>query len=279
MNIVHAVILGIVEGVTEFLPVSSTGHLTIVEKVFGHKIDDPGITAFTAIIQIGAIVAAVWYFRADIVRILSAWTRGLFDRSSRKEADYRYGWAIILGSMPIAVVGLLFRHTIETTFRNMWWVAGALIAWSAVMWLADRFASQRRTEKAVGWRDTLCIGLAQCLALIPGVSRSGATMSAGLVAGLDRVAVTKLSFFLGIPALVAAGVMQAVTKYDDIVIHGVGWTPTLVATAVSGLVGYFSIAWLLKFIANNTFSLFIWYRVIIGLVITILIISGAIAVV
>lgn len=276
MDIIHAIILGVVEGITEFLPISSTGHLTIVEKLFGYKIDNPGITAFTAVIQIGAIAAAVWYFRKDIIQILVAWMRGLIDPAARRKSDYRYGWALILGSLPIAIIGLLFHHAVETTLRSLWWVAGALIAWSAVMWLADRFASQRRTEKAVTWRDTLAIGLAQCIALIPGVSRSGATMSAGLVAGLDRVTVTRLSFFLGIPALVAAGVMQAATKYDDIAIHGVGWGPTLVATAVSAIVGYISIAWLLKFIASNNFSLFIWYRVGLGIVMIVLLMSGTI---
>lgn len=277
MDIFHAIVLGIVEGITEFLPISSTGHLTIVEKLLGYKIDDAGITAFTAIIQIGAIAAAVWYFRRDFVRIISAWAKGLLSASARKDPDYKYGWAIIIGSVPIAIVGFVFRHTIETTFRSLWWVAGALIAWSVVLWLADRFASQTRTEKEVTWKDTLMIGVAQCLALIPGVSRSGATMSAGLFAGLDRVTVTRLSFFLGIPALVAAGAMEAVTKYNDIDVPTISWTPTIVATVVSGIVGYLSIAWLLKFVSRHNFHAFVIYRIALGLVIIMLLTSGAIA--
>lgn len=276
MNLIHAIILGIVEGITEFLPISSTGHLTIVEKLLGYTIDDPAITAFTAAIQIGAIVAAIWYFRGDIMRILSAWVDGLLHPHARKKPDYKYGWALILGSLPIAVVGLLFHDTIETTLRSMWWVAGGLIGWSVVMWLADRYASQQRAEKDVTWKDTVMIGVAQCIALIPGVSRSGATMSAGLFAGLDRLTATRLSFFLGIPALLAAGTMQAVTKFDDIAIHGVGWGQTIVATIVSGVVGYLSIAWLLKFVARHNFNAFVGYRIALGLIIIMLLMRGTI---
>lgn len=275
MSWLDAIILGIIEGITEFLPISSTGHLTIAEKILGYQIDAPGITAFTAVIQIGAILAAVLYFRGDIWRVANAWLRGLVDATARKNVDYKYGWAIIIGSIPIAIVGLLFQDVIETSLRNMWWVATALIVWSGVLWYADRIAAQKRQEKDVTWKDTLMIGLTQCLALIPGVSRSGATMSAGLLAGFDRVTVTRLSFFLGIPALVAAGLLQAVTKFDDIAVHGVGWGQTIVATGISFVVGYISIAWLLRFISNHDFSLFIWYRVVLGLVIIALLSTGA----
>lgn len=267
MTIFEAILLGIVEGITEFLPISSTGHLTIVEKLMGYQIDDPGVTAFTAIIQIGAIAAAILYFRNDIIRVVTAWLKGLSNAESRKDPDYKYGWAIIIGSIPIAVVGLVFQDMIETSLRSLWWVAGALIVWSFVLWYADRAAKQNRTEGEVTWKDTLMIGLVQCLALIPGVSRSGATMSAGLLAGFDRVTVTRLSFFLGIPALTAAGILQAVTKVDDIGISGIGWGPTIVATIVSFIVGYLAIAWLLKFIASNTFMVFIKYRIVLGIVI------------
>lgn len=277
MTIFEAIILGIVEGITEFLPISSTGHLTIVEKLMGYQIDDPAVTAFTAIIQIGAIAAAVLYFRHDIFRVATAWLKGLTNAESRRDPDYKYGWAIIIGSVPIAIVGLTFQDVIEGSLRSLWWVAGALIAWSFVLWYADRAAKQTRQEAEVTWRDTLFIGLVQCLALIPGVSRSGATMSAGLLAGFDRVTVTRLSFFLGIPALVAAGILQAVTRADDIGTSGIGWTPTIVATVVSFIVGYISIAWLLKFIASNTFAVFVRYRIVLGLVIIILISSGTIS--
>lgn len=274
MSWLDAILLGIIEGVTEFLPVSSTGHLTIAEKLMGYQIDDPGVTAFTAIIQIGAIAAAVLYFRSDIWRVGKAWVMGLFDKKARRKPDYKYGWAIIFGSVPIAIVGLAFQETIETTLRSLWWVAAGLVAWSVVLWLADRKGQQTRSEKQVTWKDTVMIGAVQCLALIPGVSRSGATMSAGLLAGFDRVTVTRLSFFLGIPALVAAGVLQAVTRYDDVGAHGVGWGPTILATLVSFAVGYAAIAWLLKFIASNNFDVFVYYRLILGATIIFLLLNG-----
>ncbi len=277
MSWLDAIILGIIEGITEFLPVSSTGHLTIVEKLLGYQIDEPGITAFTAVIQIGAIAAAVIYFRSDIVRVANAWLKGLMSPAARKDPDYKYGWAIIIGSVPIAVVGLAFKDIIETSLRSLWWVAGALIVWSFVLWYADRKAKQNKTEAEVTWRDTLMIGLVQCLALIPGISRSGATMSAGLLAGFDRVTVARLSFFLGIPALTAAGILQAVTKADDIGASGIGWGPTVLATVVSFIVGYISIAWLLKFIASNTFAVFVRYRIILGLIIVALIVTETIS--
>lgn len=276
MNLLDAIILGIVEGITEFLPISSTGHLTIVEKLMGYQINDPGVTAFTAVIQIGAIIAAVLYFWKDIWRVATAWLAGLGSAAARKNPDYKYGWAIIIGSLPIAVIGLVFQELIETTLRSMWFVAAGLIIWSVVLWYADHSAKQTRAEADVTWKDTLMIGVVQCLALIPGVSRSGATMSAGLMAGFDRVTVTRLSFFLGIPALVAAGVLQAVTKFDDIATHGIGWGPTIVATVVSFVVGYISIAWLLKFISSNSFNVFIWYRVMLGIGIVLLLATGVI---
>ena len=228
----EAILLGAVEGFTEFLPISSTGHLTILESLLGYSIDDSDITAFTAIIQVGAVAATLIFLRRDIVRIVGAWVRGLARPADRTDRDYRFGWAVILGSLPIAVVGLAFKDQIETTLRSLWFVGTALILWSFVMWFADSRATLRRHEDDVTWRDTLIIGLVQCLALIPGVSRSGATMSAGLLREIDRVAVTRLSFFLSIPALTAAGLLQAVTEFSNIS-SGVGWGPTLIATAVS----------------------------------------------
>jgi undecaprenyl-diphosphatase len=273
LNILEAVLLGAIEGVTEFLPISSTGHLTIAEKLLGYSIDDPDITAFTAIIQSGAVLATVIFLRRDIARIVPAWFRGLFDSSSRVNPDFRYGWAIILGSIPIGIVGLLFQDTIETTLRSLWFVASALIAWSGMMWFADHAATQIRHEADVSWRDTLIIGVAQSLALIPGVSRSGATMSAGLLRDFDRVTVTKLSFFLSIPALLGASVLQTVSEYDNIS-DGVGWLNTIVATAVSFVVGYLAVAWLLKFISKHTYSLFIGYRLVVGSLLLVLLATG-----
>ncbi len=271
----HAVLFGIIEGVTEFLPISSTGHLTITEKLLGYQLDDPSVVAFTAIIQVGAVLATVLYLRKDIWRVGVAWFRGLADEKQRKR-DYKFGWAVLIGSIPIGIVGLLFKDEIEGVLRSLWFVAGALILWSGVMWFADRTAKQNRHEKDTTWKDTLVIGLAQCLALVPGVSRSGATMSAGLLRGFDRVTVTRLSFFLSIPALMAAAILQTVTQYDEIA-HGVGWGPTLLATVVSFGVAYVAVAWLLKFIAKHDYSIFIWYRLGLGVVLIGLLVTGTIS--
>nr|WP_246232783.1 undecaprenyl-diphosphate phosphatase [Nakamurella aerolata] len=271
----HAVLFGALEGLTEFLPVSSTGHLTILEKLLGYPIDAPEITAFTAIIQAGAVLATLIYLWKDIVRVVTAWWRGLLHRDDRG-ADYKFGWAVILGCIPIGIVGFLFQDQIETTLRSLWIVGGTLIGFSAVMWFADRYGKQDRTEREATWKDTLVIGLAQCLALIPGVSRSGATMSAGLLRGLNRVAVTRLSFFLSIPALTAAAVLQTVTRYDEIS-TGIGWGPTLLATAVSFVVAYLAVNWLLKFVARHTYSVFIVWRVVVGTVLLLLLATKVIS--
>jgi undecaprenyl-diphosphatase len=278
LNIFEAVLLGAVEGFTEFLPISSTGHLTILEKLLGYQIDAPDITAFTAIIQSGAVLATVIFLRKDIARIIAGWVRGVLNAEQRTHADYRFGWAVILGSIPIGIVGLLFQDTIESTLRSLWFVAGALILWSAVMAFADHAATQVRHEEDVTWKDTLIIGVVQCLSLIPGVSRSGATMSAGLLRDLDRVTVTKLSFFLSIPALLAASVLQTVTEYDNISADngGVGWLPTIVATVVSFIVGWFAVSWLLKFIARHSYSIFIGYRLVLGSVLMVLLATNVI---
>ena len=278
MNIFEAVLLGAVEGFTEFLPISSTGHLTILEKLLGYQIDAPDITAFTAIIQSGAVLATVIFLRKDIARIIAGWVRGVLNAEQRTDPDYKFGWAVILGSIPIGIVGLLFQDTIESTLRSLWFVAGALILWSAVMAFADHAATQVRHEEDVTWKDTLIIGVVQCLSLIPGVSRSGATMSAGLLRDLDRVTVTKLSFFLSIPALLAASVLQTVTEYDNISADngGVGWLPTIVATVVSFIVGWFAVSWLLKFIARHSYSIFIGYRLVLGSVLMVLLATNVI---
>ena len=211
VNWLHAVILGIVEGITEFLPVSSTGHLRIVEKLLGYDIQGAGITAFTAIIQVGAILAAIVYFWSDIVRIVVAWCKGLANTSAREDPDYTLGWGIIIGSIPVAIVGLVFKGAIETTLSSLWVVAGALVIWSGVMWMADRRTDLDRGMKQVSLVDAVIIGCFQALApLFPGISRSGATISAGLFRRFDRPTATRLSFFMGIPALVAAGIYEAI---------------------------------------------------------------------
>ncbi len=284
MNWLHAVLLGIVEGITEFLPISSTGHLNVVERLLGYEIDSKGMTAFTAIIQVGAIVAAIAYFWKDIVRIVVAWFAGLRDAARRDDPDYRLGWGVILGSIPVAVVGLVFKHQIETTLRNLWVIIGALVAWSAVMWVADRAqtrndeAGRARTMADVTIKDAVVIGLFQALSpLFPGISRSGATISAGLFRRFDRVTATRLSFFLGIPALVAAGALEAVTAFDDVSDPSIGWPATLIALVVSFVVAYAAIAWLLRYVSKNNFTAFIVYRLVVAAALAALVLSGRIS--
>lgn len=273
MTLIQAIILGIVEGITEFLPVSSTGHLTIVEKLLGLKIDNPGVTAFTAIIQVGAILAVIIYFRRDISRLATAWGRGLIKADARSNSDYRFAWYVIAGSIPIGVVGFLSRALVAGPLRNLWVVVAGLLVWSVVMFVAERVATQQRGEDSVRIKDAVIIGLLQCVALIPGVSRSGATISAGLFRGLDRVSATRLSFFLAIPALVAAGAYEGASEATAIA-DGVSWVPTLVATAISFVVAYASIAWLLRLVARYPISVFIGYRVGVSVLITVLLLTG-----
>ncbi len=262
ISILDSVVLGVVEGLTEFLPVSSTGHLTIAEKMLDIPLDDKGVTAFTAIIQTGAIAAVLVYFFSDIVRIVRAWVTGLHKAEVRGTFDYRFAWFVIWGSVPIGVIGFLLRDLISGSLRSLWVVAVALVAWSAVMIVAERRATQVRPERSITLTDALVVGAVQCIALVPGVSRSGATISAGLLRGLDRVAATRLSFFLSIPALVGAGLFEL----KDAVQESVPVAPLVVGTVVSFVVAYGSIAWLLRFVAGHPISLFVPYRVAVGLV-------------
>jgi undecaprenyl-diphosphatase len=270
MDYLDAVVLGIVEGLTEFLPVSSTGHLTIAEKVLGLEVDDPAVTAYTAVIQMGAILAVVVYFARDIARIATAWVRGLYDAEWRGRRDHRMGWYVIVGSIPVGVAGLLGKDLITGDLRSLWVVGVALIAWSAVMWLAERVATQQRSEKQLTLRDAVVVGLVQVCSLVPGVSRSGATISAGLFLGLDRVAATRLSFFLSIPALLAAGLYELKDALDGSI--GVG--PMVVGTAVAFVVAFASVAWLLRFVAHHTIAWFVPYRVGVGAAILVLLAAG-----
>jgi undecaprenyl-diphosphatase len=276
MDWLQAVVLGVVEGLTEFLPVSSTGHLTIAERLLSLPVDDPGVTAFTAIIQVGAILAVIIYFRSDIVRLIAGFLRGLGGAPARKEPAWREAIAVIVGSVPIGVVGLLFKDVVSGPLRSLWVVAVALIAWSGVMVLAERLGTQHRGEPDVGPWDALVIGLVQCVALVPGVSRSGATISAGLLRGLDRVTATRLSFLLSIPALVAAGALEAVSE-GGAVAATVGWGPTLLATVVSLVVGYASIAWLLRLVARHSITVFVGYRVALGVLLALALAAGVLS--
>jgi undecaprenyl-diphosphatase len=266
-------LLGVVEGITEFLPISSTGHLTIVEGLLGQKTDSDQVTAFTAVIQMGAIVAAILYFRKDIIRIIAGFVRGLGSAEARQEFDWRLSICVIVGTIPIAIVGLALKSVIEGPLRNLWVVAAALILWSAVLIYAERVASQERHEQDLTYRDAIFIGIVQCFALIPGVSRSGATISAGLVRGVDRVTATRLSFLLGIPALFAAGLLELKKALST---HG-SLGPTILATVVSFVVAYVSIAWLLKFVAHHSIARFVPYRVAVGVLVIVLLATSALS--
>jgi undecaprenyl-diphosphatase len=276
MNLLDALLLGIVEGLTEFLPVSSTGHLTIAEKLLGLRLDDPGVTAFTAIIQVGAIAAVLLYFRRDIISLAAAWFRGLANPEQRQVPAYRLAWYVIAGSIPIGIVGFAAKDLISGPLRNLWVVAAGLVVWSVFMFLAERLGRKDRGEEDLRLRDALIIGVLQCIALVPGVSRSGATISGGLFLGLDRVTATRLSFFLSIPALVAAGAYEGLSATSDIS-ASVGWGPTLVATVVSFAVAYAAIAWLLRLVAHHSISVFIPYRLLVAAVLLVALGTGALS--
>lgn len=281
LSYLDAIVLGIVEGLTEYLPVSSTGHLTITEKLLGLEVDAPAVTAYTAIIQLGAILATLIYFAKDIARFAAAWFRGLVDADARSNPDYGLAWAVVIGSVPVGLVGFAARDLISGGLRSLWVVAAALVVWSVVMVAAERAhvvferRGSVRGEQTVTPMDGLVIGLVQCFSLIPGVSRSGATISAGLARGIDRVTATRLSFFLAIPALTAAGVFQSVEQADDLVDLGLG--PMAVGLVVAFVVAYASIAWLLRFVATNSLMSFVWYRVGLGAVLAVALAAGWIA--
>jgi undecaprenyl-diphosphatase len=272
VSILDAIILGIVEGLTEFLPISSTAHLTIAEKLLGKDIDSDAITAFTAVIQVGAIVAVLIYFREDILKLLSAVFGGFRNEQRRKsDPNWRFAWLIVIGSIPIGIIGFAARDLIKGPLRSLWVIAFALILWSFVMIYAERRATQERGERSLMPRDVIVIGLWQCIALIPGVSRSGATISAGLIRGIDRVTATRLSFFLAIPALTAAGLYEL----KDALGQGVGAGPTIVGTVVSFVVAYVSIAWLLRFVAHHSIVAFVPYRIALGVIVIGALLAGA----
>ncbi|MEV5829003.1 undecaprenyl-diphosphate phosphatase [Spirillospora sp. NPDC052242] len=262
ISVGQAIVLGIVEGLTEFLPVSSTGHLKIAEGLMGIPVDDESVVGFTAVIQVGAIAAVLVYFFKDILRIVKAWGTGLVKPSERYHHDYKFGWWVIFATIPVVAVGLAAEPLIEGPLASLWVVAGSLIGGSVVMWLADRYGRHKRGEDDTSFKDAMLVGSSQILAMLfAGFSRSGATISTGLLLGLDRVAATRLSFFMGIPALSGAGLYQLPGALGT----GNSVMPLLVGTVVSFIVAYASIAWLLKFVASHSFTSFVIYRVVIGL--------------
>ncbi|MEA2451147.1 MAG: undecaprenyl-diphosphatase [Thermoleophilaceae bacterium] len=272
MSIFEAIVLGIVQGLTEFLPVSSTAHLRIVPAFAGWE--DPG-AAFTAVIQLGTTIAVLLYFRRDLWRIALAWLDSVRTRGQRRDLDARLGWFIVLGTIPIGIFGLLFNNAIETKARDLYLIGTALIVFGFVMLAADRFAKQSKDLEALSTREGLFVGLAQALALIPGVSRSGATISAGLLAGLNREAAARFSFLLSTPAIVlsAAFEMRKFIGHDA----GAGAPEIVVAVICAFVVGYASIAFLLRYVARHTLSVFVAYRVGLGALVIALTAAGTIS--
>jgi undecaprenyl-diphosphatase len=271
MGWVEAIVLGVVQGLTEFLPISSSAHLRLVGELFGWS--DPG-AAFTAIIQIGTEAAVLLYFRKDIARIIVAWLGSLAGRR-KGDADARMGWLIIIGSIPIVVLGLLFQDSIETTLRDLRIVAICLVAFSLILFWADRVGSKRRELGDLTVGHGIGFGFAQAMALIPGVSRSGGTITAGLFLGYSRAAAARYSFLLAIPAVLGSGVFQAYEALTgDVAGRGVAWGPTLLATVIGFGVGLTVIAWLLRYLDRGSFTPFVVYRVLLGLLVLALVGAG-----
>lgn len=284
MNWWESVVLGIVQGLTEFLPISSSAHIRALGPLLPSG-GDPG-AAFTAIIQIGTEAAVLVYFRNDIARIIGAWIAALrgkhgTDRRSRLGAhhpDARLGWWVIIGSVPIVVLGVVFQDAIETTLRNLYITAVMLTLFGLVLGWADRVGAKKKELAELKGKDAVLLGLAQAAALIPGVSRSGGTISMGLFLGLTREAAARYSFLLAIPAVLGSGVYQAVSNYEEITAAGgVGWVNTAIAAAVSFVVGYVVIVWFLKLITTHSFIPFVIYRIGLSVVIIALIVTGTIA--
>jgi undecaprenyl-diphosphatase len=264
----EAIILGIVQGLTEFLPVSSSAHLLILSQLFGW--DDPG-AAFTAVTQIGTEIAVIIYFRREIGEILRAWARSITSADARHEPAARMGWLVVLGTIPIAVLGVLFKDQIETIARNLWLVAAMLIIFGLILGVADALGARVKDEREITVRDGILFGLAQALALIPGVSRSGATISAGLGMGYTRGAAARYAFLLAVPAVLASGLFEARKIGDE---ANVAWGPTILATIIAFSVGFAVIAWLMKWLTTKSYLPFVIYRIGLGLLVMVLLGAG-----
>jgi len=273
MSLLEAIVLGIVQGLTEFLPISSTGHLRIVPSFLGWE--DPG-AAFTAVVQLGTMAAVLLYFREDLIRIARAWLDSVRDRGRRRDLDARLGWYIVLGTIPIGVFGVLFKDQIENGARDLYLIGTALIVFGLIMYVADHMATRRRQIEQVETKDGFWVGMAQALALIPGVSRSGATITAGLFLGLDRAAAARFSFLLSVPAVVLSGLFELASIIHDDEGQHVGAGSLVVATSLAFVVGYASIAFLLRYLTTHTLSVFVAYRVVLGAIVLALVGSGAI---
>ncbi|MFJ8584074.1 undecaprenyl-diphosphate phosphatase [Streptomyces sp. NPDC093595] len=283
MNWFESFVLGLVQGLTEFLPISSSAHLRLTAAFAGWS--DPG-AAFTAITQIGTETAVLIYFRQDIARIVSAWFRSLTDKSMRGDHDARMGWLVIVGSIPIGVLGVTLKEHIEGPFRDLRLIATTLIVMGIVLGIADRLAArveeggrhraapERKTLQDLGVKDGLIFGLCQAMALIPGVSRSGATISGGLLMSYTREAAARYSFLLAIPAVLASGLFELKDATEG---GHVSWGPTIFATIIAFGVGYAVIAWFMKFITTKSFMPFVIYRILLGLVLFALVALGVLS--
>ena len=269
MSIIEAIILGIVQGLTEFLPISSSAHLRISSELLG--IGDVG-AAFTAITQIGTEAAVIVFFWKDIVRIISRWFGSLRGRVPRNDADARMGWLIILGSLPIVIGGLLFEDAIDSTLRSLWFIAFALIGFGLLLGLADRIGKKTLTLDRLGWKHGILYGCAQALALIPGVSRSGGTITAGLLMGYNREAAARYSFLLAIPAVLGSGGYKLVKSFGDP--QSAPIVPTAIATGVAFIVALVVIGFFMRYISTRSFMPFVVYRVLLGIAIIVLLNMG-----
>jgi undecaprenyl-diphosphatase len=271
MSWLEVVVLGLVQGLTEFLPISSSAHLRITSEVFFGR--DAG-AAFTAVTQLGTEAAVLLFFAKDIGRLAGTWFRGFRDVEVRATADYRLAWLVIIGTVPIAVLGVLFETQIQTVARNLWLIATTLVVFGLLLGLAELVGSRRRQLDEMTTPQGVALGFAQALALIPGVSRSGGTITAGLFLGFDRAAAVRYSFLLAIPAVVAAGIFQLPEVFAG---DGPSGLQMTVATLVSFAVGYAAIAWLLRYVARHSVYVFVWYRVALGLLLFLALGAGWIA--
>ncbi|SDI15345.1 undecaprenyl-diphosphatase [Actinokineospora alba] len=268
----QAIVLGIVQGLTEFLPISSSAHIRIVSELwFG---GDAG-ASFTAVIQLGTEAAVIIYFAKDIWRLIKAWFRGLLNAEARADPDYKLAWYVIIGSIPISLLGVLFKDEIRSGLRNLWITAMVLMIFAVILAVADETAKLKRDSLTM--KDSIFMGLAQAMALIPGVSRSGGTLTAGLFLGLNRESAATYSFLLAIPAVFGAGIFSIPDVLDR---SGPGLQAdipqTIAATAVSFVVGYACVAWLLRYVSKHSYMVFVWYRIALGAVLCGLLATGVV---
>ena len=272
MNWFEAAFLGLIQGLTEFLPISSSAHLRIVGE-FLPNAQDPG-AAFTAITQLGTETAVVLFFWRDIVRIIGAWCKAIVGKVPHSDPDAKMGWLIILGSLPIGVLGLLLEESIDSNFRSLWIVATMLVVFGLILAAADHYGKQVRPLEKLTVKHGILYGFAQAMALIPGVSRSGGTITAGLLMGYTREAAARYSFLLAIPAVYLSGVYKLIKSFSEPMVYSMAQTG--LATAVAFVVGFFIVGWFLKFVSSHSYRLFVWYRILLGLALFILLGAGVI---